>query len=79
MDKNRFKAMMILLVPQIVKEISLGDNISEAEATSSFYNSNLYSVLEEEETKLWHLSPKALYELYKEEKNTGKITFPEEA
>ena len=41
--------------------------------------SELYAALEEEETKLWHLSPKALYELYAEEKATGKISYPEEA
>ena len=35
--------------------------------------------LEDEETKLWHLSAHALYEMYQEEVTTGKITYPEEA
>ncbi len=79
MDKNKFQALLILLVPQVIKEISDKDNLSEVEATHLFYTSNLYAALEEEETKLWHLSPKALYQLYAEEKVTGKITYPEEA
>ena len=79
MDNQRFKAMLILLIPQLVKEIVDRENISETEATLSLYESDLYAALEEEETKLWHLSPKSLYELYAEEKATGKITYPEEA
>ena len=38
----------------------------------------VYSLLEKEETKLWHLSAPALFELYDEEVRTGSITFPEE-
>lgn len=79
MDKQKFKAMLIFLIPQLVKEIVDRENISEIEATRVLYESDLYAALEEEETKLWHLSPKALYELYAEEKATGKITYPEEA
>lgn len=79
MDKNKFTTMLVFLVPQLVKEIVDRENISETEATRSLYESELYASLEEEETKLWHLSPKALYEMYAEEKTTGKITFPEEA
>ena len=79
MDKNKFRAMLIFLIPQLVKEIVDQENISETEATRSLYESELYASLEEEETKLWHLSPKALYEMFAEEKMTGKITYPEEA
>lgn len=31
------------------------------------------------ETKLWHLSIPTLYDLWVEEKETGHITYPEEA
>ena len=79
MDKQKFKAMLIFLIPQLVKEIVDRENISETEATRALYESELYAALEEEATKLWHLSPKALYEMYAEEKLTGKITYPEEA
>ena len=79
MDKQKFKAMLILLIPQLVKEIVDKESVSETEATRALYESKLHAALEEEATKLWHLSPKALYEMYAEEKATGKITYPEEA
>ena len=79
MNDKQFSAILVLLVPQIIKEITDNENLSEDTATENLYNSELYSVLEDEKTKLWHLSPKALYELYCQEKNTGKIDFPEEA
>ena len=79
MNENKLSGLLVILVPQVIKEIVENENISENTATENFYNSKVYSVLENEETKLWHLSPKALYELYKQEKQTGKIDFPEEA
>ena len=51
--------------------------LSELEATEPFYSSQVYSLLEEEKTKLWHFSPLTLYNMYEEK--TEKITFLEEA
>ncbi len=79
MGEKQLSGILVMLVPQIIKEITDTEKISEDEATESFYNSKVYSVLENEKAKLWHLSPKAIYELYKQEKQTGKIDFPEEA
>lgn len=79
MNDRQLSGILVILSAQVINEIVENDNISENEATECFYNSYLYSVLEDEKTKLWHLSPKALYELYKQEKETGKIDFPEEA
>lgn len=78
MNDRQLSGILVILSVQVIKEIVENENISENEATESFYNSYLYSILEDEKTKLWHLSPKALYELYKQEKETGKIVFPEE-
>lgn len=78
MDKKKFEAMLVLIVPKIVHLISENHNCSEIEASKSFYESLVYSLLEQEETKLWHLSPLALYTMYDEEKKTGNIIFPEE-
>lgn len=44
-----------------------------------FYPSELYAALEDESTKLWHLSAPMLYQLFDEERRTGTITYPEEA
>ena len=79
MNSNRLSTVLIFLLPQILKLIIDEFNISDEKATEMFYTSELYSKLEEEETKLWHLSAHALFEMYQEELETGKITYPEEA
>ena len=77
MDKRKFEALLSLIVPQITALIVQHDNCTEVEAIKQLYNSYLYECLEDEKTKLWHLSPQALFCLYEEEKSTGVITFPE--
>jgi hypothetical protein len=79
MNKNRLTTALILLVPQILELIIDEHNVNEKKAALMFYSSELYERLEEEETKLWHLSAHALFEMYQEELKTGKITYPEEA
>ncbi len=79
MEQKKFEAVLVLLVPQIVSRIAEKHHCDELTATRSLYESRLYSLLEIEETKLWHLSAAALFELYDEEIRTGNITFPEEA
>ena len=78
MNDNKLSGILVFLVPQVIKEIVSSEGLSEIDATESFYNSRVYSVLEREETKLWHLSPKALYELYKQEQVEGRIDWPTE-
>lgn len=78
MKDEKFKAILVVLIPMVVNEIVRNDKLEEVAATKQFYNSKLYSLIEDEETKLWHLSPKMLYQMYKEENETGEITFPEE-
>lgn len=78
MKDKKFKAIMIILMPMIIQEIVENEDIDEVMAIKQFYSSELYSLLEDEETKLWHYSPKTLYQMYKEEQETGKIKFPEE-
>lgn len=78
MDNKKFESMLILIVPDVVKLIVENDNIDEIEATDRFYSSAVYEKLEQEETKLWHLSPLTLYNMFVEEQQTGSITFPEE-
>jgi hypothetical protein len=78
-DISQFKGIRELLVPLVIREIIKSRNVSEEEAFRLLYSSFLYSKLEIEATKLWHLSPRALYALLNEELETGLITFPEEA
>ena len=79
MDENRFSSQLFLIAPQIIGLIAEKYHIDEEKATEMFYTSELYSQLEDEQTKLWHLSHLALFEMFCEEQETGKITYPEEA
>jgi hypothetical protein len=79
MDEKRFSSQLFLIAPQIIGLIVEKHHIDEEQATEMFYTSVLYSQLEDELTKLWHLSPLALFEMFCEEQETGKITYPEEA
>lgn len=77
MEQKKFEAMLILIVPQIVHLIVENYEMNEIEASRAFYESEVYALLEQEDTKLWHFSPLTLYTMYDEERKTGSITFPE--
>ncbi len=79
MDKKKFESMLILIVPAVVKLIVENNPVDEIEAADRFYNSKVYEKLEQEETKLWHLSPLTLYNMFEEEQTNGEFVFPEEA
>ena len=79
MSDPQFKATLEMLIPLIIKEIIKSRNVSEQEAFELLYSSFLYSKLELESTKLWHLSQLTLTNLLNEELETGNINFPREA
>jgi hypothetical protein len=78
MTNIQFKATLEMLVPLIIREIEKNRGITGREAFELLYSSFLYSKLEQEQTKLWHLSPLTLAALLDEEIETGSIRFPEE-
>lgn len=78
MDQKKFEAMIILIVPKIIGLIIEHYGCDEVTASETFYQSQVYSLLEQEDTKLWHFSPLTLFNMYDEERKTGSITFPEE-
>ena len=75
MEKRKFEAVLTLLVPQVILLITENYPYDEIIATREFYSSEVYSVLEQEDTKLWHLSALTLYNMFDEEKN-WYIYFP---
>ena len=79
MPDTQFKATLEMLIPLVVREIMKSRGVTEQEAFELLYASFLYSKLEVESTKLWHLSQLTLANLLNEELETGTITFPEEA
>ena len=79
MDQKKFESMLVLLVPQVVQLIPENYSCDEITASKEFYVSEVYELLEQEDTKLWHLSSLTLFHMFDEEKRTGIISFPEEA
>ena len=77
MEQKKFEAMLVLIVPKVIGLITANCEMDEVEATRAFYESKVYSLLEQEDTKMWHLSPLMLFNMFEEEQKTGNITFPE--
>lgn len=78
MSEKRIKGMLELIVPRLLRMIMEKQSLTEKEALTQLYASELYRQLEREETNLWHLSLPTLYEMWLEEKEHGHITYPEE-
>jgi len=79
MTKVEFKATLQMLIPMVIQVIIEKKGLLVVSAVKLLYVSRLYGKLEEECTKLWHLSPLALYELLELELQTGRLVFPTEA
>ena len=77
MDKQFNTILSIALVPQIVNLIAKNEKTQDSVAIEMFYVSKTYELLSDEKTKLWHYSPLTLYHMWKSEKETGEIIFPE--
>ena len=78
MNKEKFEAMLILIVPQVIHLILENYKWDEITAADNFYSSKVYAVLEKEDTKLWHFSPLTIFNMFEEEQKTGSFAFPEE-
>ena len=78
MSEKGIKGMLELIVPRLLRMIMEKQSLTEKEALTRLYASELYRQLEREETKLWHLSIPTLYEMWLEDKESGHITYPEE-
>ncbi|MGL4484681.1 MAG: hypothetical protein ACRCUS_06990 [Anaerovoracaceae bacterium] len=79
MGKNEFEGILKFVISSLVMKIIKTKNISEKDALTLLYTSELYSKLNNEKTKLWHFSAPMLLDMLDEEIETGKITYPEEA
>lgn len=78
-EQIQFTATLQLIVPQVVDRMVKMYNVDATAAVGMLYRSQLYADLERESSKLWHLSPLALAELWHSEATTGFIQYPEEA
>lgn len=78
MDEKFNSVLSITIVPQTISLIAEKEGVDEMKAMDEFYRSETYSLLSKEETKMWHYSPMTIYTMWKHEKVTGQILFPEE-
>ena len=78
MDEKFNSVLSIALIPQTVALIAENQGLDDITALNEFYQSNVYELLSKEETKMWHYSPLTVYIMWKHEKDTGEIIFPEE-
>lgn len=79
MNDEKLSALLAIMNPSVIQLIMDNRRLTNIEAAQLLYNSELYSILENEKSKLWHLSPLTLYELLNEELEIGSINYPEEA
>lgn len=77
METNNFDIVLQVISTGLVEKIITETGLNEDEAMEKLYSSELYSMLENEETKVWHYSVTMLYELYIDELAKGKLTLPE--
>jgi len=77
-NQENVNVALTFITPGILQQLMDNRKITTQAASILLYNSRLYSLLEDEETKLWHLSYPILYDMLEEELTTGNITFPEE-
>ena len=78
-DKNEISTLLgVCIVPQIIAEIKEFYNNREEIAIKEFYKSNLFDKLQNQDTGLWHLSPKTLSQMFLAEVKEQIIEFPEE-
>lgn len=77
MNKEKFDALLPIILASLIQKIIERTNISHDEAFLRLYDSTLYYLLEDEKTKIWHYSADKLFLLYDEEMSTGKLELPE--
>ena len=78
MDGKFHSVLSIALIPQTVDLIVKNEGLDDISALGEFYQSATYEALSKEETKMWHFSPLTVYSMWKHEKETGELVFPEE-
>ena len=78
MSPEKLSALLAVIVPAILQLLMEKRSIDSKEAADILYNSNLYEMLENEESKIWHLSAQALFSLLEQELISGVIQYPEE-
>jgi hypothetical protein len=78
MTQDAFTSLLAIKMAGLVECAAASEKMSFMEAMRKVYGSKLYHLLEQEETKLWHHSPRALYDAQASESRTGFPELPDE-
>ena len=76
MNKEQFENLLSTIVTKTVTLIMENNNWSEEKTLYRFVTSKVYSLLEKEETKVWHLSAWLLAALFEDERS-GNLVWPQ--
>lgn len=76
-NKKSNAIISVILVPKIVHRISIYLSIDEISAINIFYASKTYEVLSNIDTGLWVYSELTLFNIWKDEYETGVMNYPE--
>ena len=76
MNKEQFENLLSTIVTKTVTLIMKKNNWNEEKAIYRFVTSKVYSLLEQEETKVWHLSAWLLAALFEDER-AGNLVWPQ--
>ena len=79
MTDSSFSVRLSMVVPPVINMLMSELHLSEKEAITAFYMSDVYKALAQEELKAWHYGPATLCEMFKEEREKGSFEWPEEA
>jgi hypothetical protein len=74
---SEFEAILPLKVEGLAELLIDDRKMLLQDALEYLYSSQLYELLEREETKMWHYSPQMLLHLLDIEKNTGELRLPQ--
>jgi len=74
---SEFEAIFPFIVEGIVGQLIENRKMPLQDALEYLYSSQLYTLLENEETKMWYYSTQMLLYLLENEKNTGELTLPQ--
>ncbi|MDR3284383.1 MAG: hypothetical protein LBS97_04290 [Treponema sp.] len=77
MEKKQFDALLPLIVAAVVQKIIDRQQISQDDAIQKLYQSQLYTLLDDESTKVWYYSAEKLYSLFDEELQSGSLKLPD--
>lgn len=77
MDRDKFSAILPMITAAVVNKIVVIYQLDENTAIEMLYSTQLYSFLEDENTKVWQYSADKLFDLYRMEVETGTLELPD--